>query len=529
MPTTELTAAEDQTALSWVRRVAVAFVLIGVAFRFEGLGAKPMWHDETYSALAIAGSGMEQIRTEVFDGRVHTAKELLAHQVPRQDTTTVDTVRMLARDDSKHTPLYFVTARLWVRVFGPSVSALRSYSAVLGVLALPLVLLLCRELFDRPLAGWVAICLFSVSPLHWLYSQEAREYMLWVDLILLSSWLLLRARRMGDGVEATGWFAGYAAAMIVAVYTHLLTVMVAAGHLLFVAIDGRFRPTATMLRTMATLAVVGVLSAPWAMVLVTHPQEQMVGTQWAAGPIGLGVWLLQVGAAAARPFLDLDTSEMLVNDQLLGIVPLIVAVACLVIVMRRAPRDARLFLLAVAASNALPFVAADLFTGGVRSRVIRYHFPAAIAFQLCVAWAIAELLSSDSRRRRVAAIGAVVLFAVCGIASRIAYGGAETWRSKHYGGYVVAAAKIINSSPGTLVVTTDYDGTSLGKILSLAHQLDDDTQLLVTVHPNTPTVPQGYSEAFVWRIPRTVRESLAEQGWRLLPERVHRLQRLVRE
>jgi uncharacterized membrane protein len=531
--TTEHAAAVDHTALRWVRRVAVAFVLIGVAFRCEGLGAKPVWHDETYSALAIAGSGMKQVRDEIFDGRVHAVGEFLAHQVPRQDTTVVDTVRMLARDDSKHTPLYFVTARLWVRVFGPSVVALRCYSAVLGLLALPLVLLLCRELFDRDLVGWIAICLFSVSPLHWLYGQEAREYMLWVDLILLSSWLLLRARRVGGGVEATRWAAGYAAAMTLALYTHLLTVMVAAGHLLFVAIDGRLRPTATVLRTTVALAVVGVLSAPWAMVLVAHAEQQMVetqwGTQWAANSVGLAVWSLQVGAAAARPFLDLDSSRLLWNDQILGVVPLMVAVACVVIVMRRAPRDARLFLLAVAASNALPYAAADLLIGGVRSSVIRYHFPAAIALQLCVAWAIAELLSSDSRRRRAAAFASAVLFAICGVVSRITYGRAETWWSKHYGGNVVAASKIINSSHEALVMTTDYDGTSFGKILSLAHQLDDDTQLLVTVHPNTPTVPEGYSEAFVWRIPGTVRESLAEQGWRLLPERVHRLQRLVRE
>jgi uncharacterized membrane protein len=436
---------------------------------------------------------------------------------------------MLARDDSKHTPIYFVTARLWVRVFGPSVSSLRAYSAVLGLLALPLVLLLCRELFGRSLVGWIAVCLFAVSPLHWLYGQEAREYVLWVDLVLLSSWLLLRARGAGAGATATRWFVGYASVMTLAVYTHLLTLMVAAGHLLFVVIEERFRLTATMVRTAASLIVVGVLSAPWAVVLMAHASQQMAGTMWAAKPVGLAAWSMQTGAAFARPFLDLDSSRFLFNDQLLGVVPLIVAVACLVIVMRRAPRHAKLFLLTVAASNALPFAAADLLTGGVRSGVIRYHFPAAIALQLCVAWAIAELLTSPRRGRRVAAIAAAVLFAICGVVSRIAYGGAETWWSKHYGGNVVAAAKIINSSAGALVVTTDYDGTSFGKILSLAHQLDDDTQVLVTVHPNTPTVPEGYSEAFVWRIPGTVRESLAEQGWRLLPERVHRLQRLVRE
>jgi uncharacterized membrane protein len=525
---TDFQTAEDGAAPTLMRRAAIVCVCVGIAFRFVGLGAKPVWHDETYSALAVAGSGVEELRAEVFDGRVHPVGELLVHQVPRPGTTVLDTVRMLARDDSKHTPIYFVTARLWVQTFGSSVATLRAFSALLGLLSLPLVFLLCRELFGRPLVGWIAIALFALSPLHWLYGQEAREYILWVDLTLLAGWLLLRARRAVAKPGSAVWFVGYAAAMTAAFYTHLLTVLVAVGHLVYVLIDARLRPSTMVLRTVAALVIVGLLFLPWAAVLWAHADQELAGTRWAAAPVDPAVWAAHVGAAYARPFFDLDSAHVLANDQAFGVVPLALALVCVILVLRRAPWDSRVFLVACAAVNTVPFFLADLVTGGVRTSVIRYQFPAAIMLQLCVAWALAEFLLSESRRSRTFAIGFLSLIMICGLVSRVEYGRSETWWSKHYGGYVVAAGHTINAESAPVVVSTDYDSTSLGKILSLAHELDDDVDMLVTVAPASPTLPADRDTAFAWRLSGELRQSLRDQGWRSVPEEAFRLERLVR-
>ena len=65
-----------------------------------------------------------------------------------------DDVTTLAVEEPRQLPFYFVLARCWVLHLGSSMAVLRALSAVLGVLSLPLVFLLCRELYDRSLEGW---------------------------------------------------------------------------------------------------------------------------------------------------------------------------------------------------------------------------------------------------------------------------------------------------------------------------------------------------------------------------------------
>ena len=196
-------AAEDRV-LQWMRVCAITLVVVGLLFRFSGLGSKVFWWDETHTGRAIAGSFWSEILEDIFDGQVHTRDEILVHQFPREGRTTVTTVKVLVWEDPEQTPLYFVLARAWVKVFGPSTTILRAFSAFLSIISFPLVFLLGRELFRRSLEGWIAVGLFAVSPLHLVYAQEARQYMLWVDLVLLASWLLLLALNRTSRTGSTG-------------------------------------------------------------------------------------------------------------------------------------------------------------------------------------------------------------------------------------------------------------------------------------------------------------------------------------
>lgn len=83
--------------------------------------------------------------------------------------------------------MYFVMVKQWVQWFGNSITITRSFSALVSLLAFPLIYLLCQELFNSSVIGWIAVSLLAVSPLHILYAQEARSYSLWTVTILLSS------------------------------------------------------------------------------------------------------------------------------------------------------------------------------------------------------------------------------------------------------------------------------------------------------------------------------------------------------
>ncbi len=92
-------------------------------------------------------------------------------------------------------PLYFVAAWLWTHVFGAGAGGLRSFSAVVGIVTVPLVYLAGRELVSRR-ASLFAAGLVTLSPFMIWYSQEAREYAL---LAALSAASLIFFARLWTG------------------------------------------------------------------------------------------------------------------------------------------------------------------------------------------------------------------------------------------------------------------------------------------------------------------------------------------
>jgi len=48
-----------------------------------------------------------------------------------------------------HPPFYYVLLHYWITVFGTSESAVRLLSALFGVLAIPMIYLVSRQLFDK--------------------------------------------------------------------------------------------------------------------------------------------------------------------------------------------------------------------------------------------------------------------------------------------------------------------------------------------------------------------------------------------
>jgi uncharacterized membrane protein len=529
--TVQPAAAAEDRILRWVRVCAIALVALGCFIRFDGLGSKVFWWDETHTGRAVAGSFWSEIIEDVFDGRVHSRDQILVHQFPRDGKTTLTTIRTLVWEDPRQTPLYFVLARAWVMTFGSSAAILRAFSAVLSILSLPLVFLLCRELFGRSLEGWIAIGLIAVSPLHFVYAQEARQYMLWVDLVLLAGWLQLLSlsRTQERGRPAWWWFVLYAGALGLALITHLLTVLVMAAQLLFVVVGERFRLTAVVWLTTCAQLVVALLFWPWAHSILAEAKHR-AWIPWAATDVGFAEWLRMVTGSYARPFFDIDicVANLKYIDQAPGVFILAVALASVVLLVRFAPPRACLFLILLGSICSMPMVAVDLFSGGWRTVIIRYQFPAMIALQLCVAFGIAHLLMSGERRWRRVGTGTAVLLVTCGLYSGVLYGRAEVWWNKGSARELLAAADYVEQWPAPLVVSSKSNGLSMSTALSLAHVLNDRSGILLVVEPEMPVIPDEYEDVFVWRVSNAMLDRLAEAGWRLEKVNAPDLYRLSR-
>ena len=166
-------------------------LLLATVLRFHRLDGQSLWADEGNS-VALAGRSLADITYGA------------AYDI--------------------HPPLYYYLLHFWVRPFGTSEFAVRSLSAVIGILLVGLTFLLGRRLFDS-WVGLVAAFLSAISPFQIYYAQEARMYILLAALSALSIYFLLRfmeaeAADTGRQQPLFLWAGFYILATVLALYTH---------------------------------------------------------------------------------------------------------------------------------------------------------------------------------------------------------------------------------------------------------------------------------------------------------------------
>ncbi len=128
--------SSPSTVILWL------IVLLAAALRFFRIGYQSLWADEGNSA-AMAGRSLADISARA-------AADI-------------------------HPPGYYWLLNLWTRLFGDSEVALRSLSAIWGILLVWLVYQIVSRLFDRRTA-LIATFFAAINPFLIYYSQEARMY-----------------------------------------------------------------------------------------------------------------------------------------------------------------------------------------------------------------------------------------------------------------------------------------------------------------------------------------------------------------
>ena len=228
----------------WLAALAV-LIGVGAALRLTSLGSLPfgLWYDEAYSGLQVQRILNDPGFRPVYVGGLAQEPSLL---------------------------WYLMAAS--VKLLGPSVLALRLPTAIAGILGIPSIYLLGRELFDRRV-GLIAAGLLTTLVWHLTFSRVGFNSEWSVTLDALGLFFLVRALKTGS------WTAGGLAGISLGLglhmyYTSRLMVAIAGFALLALWLAQPRARFQTAWRVALAAIVAGVVTAsPIVEFAALHPAE----------------------------------------------------------------------------------------------------------------------------------------------------------------------------------------------------------------------------------------------------------------
>ena len=396
--------------------VLVVTVVAAAALRLWGLGAQSLWYDEWLTTQAVDG------------GLGH----LLRHVADREGIT----------------PTYFLVMWPWVRVFGDGELALRSVSALAGIVTVPVAYAAALALGQSRRVARIAAVIVAVNPLLVWYSQETRPYSL-LALAAAVSLLAYGHARRGGRAALVAWAA--AAAALVSLHYFGTFVVAAEAAALMVALRPRWRPVALAL---VPSVVVGLLLVPFAVRQHSHD----VNRNWIAG-FSLPVRIEEAAEGAlvgpSPPF-----------DRLWLAGAAVVAVATVLLATRTDAQDRRVAVTLAAIGGAAVIAPLVIALVGTDAFLGRYLIAALIPLVLAVAVGLGASRPAAPGLVATGALAVVSVLAVVTVA-RDPELQRPDWRA-------VAAAVEGGESPGPRLVVVDVNGDQSGP---LDHYLSGATRL----------------------------------------------------
>lgn len=478
-----------QPHLKWLKVSLVIVLALGIFFRLVNLDQKPYWHDEIYTSLAVSGYRTAEVIQDLYSNRVIDAKTVLKYQHLSPAKSAIDTIQHLAEEVPAHPPLYFLMVQCWAKWFGSSIAAMRSLSVLISLFAFPAMYWLCWELFASPIVSWFAVALLSVSPIYIRYAQEARQYSLWIVIILLSSAALVQAIRHQT---ASSWSI-YAIAVIAGLYCHLLSSLVFLGHGIYVVAIERLRFSRTVLRYLPASLIGMVGFIPWIQIAWMNKTALTQTTDWMKQPLPLPTLIKLWGVHLSRMFVAWHFQY---DNQFvyLAIPILILVILALHVLCHQTQKRIWLFILTLVGVTALALVLPDLLWAGRRSTNLRYFLPSYLGLTIAIAYFLANSLTwkfTTTLHQRLWQLILTLLISTSILTSAIA-SQASTWWG--WSEFDVNVAEMINQSTNPLVISD----MPLGMIIPLSHQLNPNTRMVLTTNPDSLNIPNEFSDVFFY-------------------------------
>lgn len=428
--------------------LSLAAIALGVFFRFHNLDRKLFWQDEAYTALRVSGH-FERHYRRIFDGRVHSEREVLSYTQLDPRTNDAFPARALAEEDPHHAPLFYLLERLAIDAFGSSIAAYRLLPALLGTAGIGFAFLLGRRLFGSLTGGLTLAGLVATSPFFILYSKQAREYALLIDLTLLATLALLRAR---EARSTSGWLP-YAAVASLGLYTDPLFALTLVAHGAIVLLSAR-RDAFALSRFAGSCALAAALFLPWirnALAARANITGQLTWGDTSYPPAYfIEKWVFNVAAL----FFDYEFRDQhFIWTAVLLFVFVLAAVAFAALRTRGAVRAVALALPAVTIGA---FLAGDALAHAHYSTIARYVLPAWIGLACAVAATLLAGLAAEHRAVRRGALAGYALLLACGIASAAGRDGAANWWDNNNQIAYQDVAAVIDREPRPFVISEGH-------------------------------------------------------------------------
>jgi uncharacterized membrane protein len=428
--------------------LAAAAIVAGVFFRFYHVDQKPIWDDEVITWMHFLGVSEREVVGAAPNFRhVSDLREALHPTTARRPV--IDVVTVMLAEDPQHPPIYYVIAHGWVSLFGDSVRTVRTLSVVIGLLEVPCMYWLCVELFESSAAGLIGAALIALTPIDVLYSQEAREYSLWLVCILVISTLFIRAFRLTSLRE----WGLYCLGLTFSLYVFPLTAFVAGAHVI-VALFADTSPR-NRLNSIAAVAIAFILFSPWLLVILVHSSEINVSMSkllnYKPSKFEMTLGMLRL---LRLDNLDFNSGRQL--TVLLAAIPAVLFLVYAIYEVRRMKAQARIFVWTLLACSALPLIGLDFFLGGHRIDVARYFMPTFLGFDLALVALFSWKLSDTSQSARSlswqAAFGLVIAVRIASCAQSAM---ASTWWNSYNMQSRQVAAQV-GAKPHPLIISDDY-------------------------------------------------------------------------
>ncbi|MBN3878549.1 MULTISPECIES: glycosyltransferase family 39 protein [unclassified Nostoc] len=491
-------------APSWLRFLIIFLLTMGILFRFSNLDGKVFWQGETYVSLRISGYTINEAKQQLFNNRVIGKESFAQFQGANSEKSLNDTIMSLAKQDSQHPPLYYIIARLWMEIFGNSVTAIRSLSACISLLAFPCVYWLCRELFNVPLSvPGVAIALMAISPIHLVYAQEAQEYILWLVTILLSSASLLRAIRLEDELaeerqkpDLFAIWSIYTITLVISLYTFIWSAFVAVAHGIYVMITAKYKPTETV-RSYLLASLVGFLAfMPWITVITGEFFQFLISADKTTAQSDLIPIFPFLLMQLSRIFFDIDLRYENSLGYFIALAFLTLVGYSIYFLCQSTNYKTWSFIITLIVVPALPLILPDLIVGSIRSSTEAYLIPSYLGIQVAVTYLLTTQLYNGSVSRRNIWHIIMALIIICGLISSKVSSQAETWWNKgmNYGNPQVA--QIINQSNRPLLIS-DAFSNNYGNVFSLSYLLEPKVRFLLVNNQKIPKISNGFTDVFL--------------------------------
>ncbi|WP_293063851.1 glycosyltransferase family 39 protein [Moorena sp. SIO4A5] len=203
------------------------WITIGALLRFAGLGVLPPWTDECATTVFSLGNSFYSLPLNQFMG----VETLLSPLKPSPEGGISNVIHYLLTE-STHPPVYFALTHLWLKLFRledgmVSIWAVRSLSALLGVISIPAIFCLGRLAFRSLLVGHIAAAMMAVSPFGIFLAQQARHYTLAILLVIASLGCLVKAVELIDrGERLPSWLGlGWVGVNSLGIATHYFFIL----------------------------------------------------------------------------------------------------------------------------------------------------------------------------------------------------------------------------------------------------------------------------------------------------------------